>query len=84
MFSRLREREWRAPSEARTGYASHSRATIDAPAVERAVDHVHLLLARQPHEVHRIARDPDRQADTSPGWSIASSSISRFSTFTFM
>src|SRR5262245_25497680 len=27
--------------------------------VERAVDHVHLLLAGQAHEVHRVARDAD-------------------------
>src|SRR6185295_6965319 len=30
-------------------------------AVEGAVDDVHLLLAAQPHEVHRVARDPDRE-----------------------
>src|SRR4029077_304442 len=30
--------------------------------VERAVDHVHLLLARQAYEVHGVARDADREA----------------------
>src|SRR5262245_30165123 len=30
--------------------------------MEGPVDHVHLLLARQPHEVHRVARDANRQA----------------------
>src|SRR6185369_16055006 len=32
------------------------------PAVEGAVDHVHLLLARQPDEVDRVARHADREA----------------------
>src|SRR4249919_3754007 len=30
--------------------------------VERAIDHVHLLLARQPHEIDRVTRHADRQA----------------------
>src|SRR6516164_732184 len=30
-----------------------------SPTVERAVDDVHLLLAREPYEVHRVARDTD-------------------------
>src|SRR5687768_1330652 len=36
--------------------------TSDMPlSVERAVDDVHLLLPRQPHEVDRVARHPDGQ-----------------------
>src|SRR5512139_1144682 len=45
-----------------------SRLTCSAEAVailssvEGAIDDVHLLLAGQPHEVHRVARHSDRQA----------------------
>src|SRR6185369_10902070 len=39
-----------------------SGTRVSAVAVERAIDDVHLLLATQPHEVHRVPRDPDRQA----------------------
>src|SRR5215471_8249789 len=31
-------------------------------AVERAIDHVHLLLSCQSHEVHRVARHANREA----------------------
>src|SRR4051794_1681047 len=37
-----------------TGLAAAS--TIMSGAVERAVDHIHLLVARQPHEIDRISR----------------------------
>src|SRR5512134_1408986 len=30
-------------------------------AVEGPVDHVHLLLAREPHEIHRVPRHADRE-----------------------
>src|SRR4026209_1436856 len=30
--------------------------------VERAIDHVHLLLLRETHEVHGVARHADREA----------------------
>src|ERR1700754_5013355 len=43
-----------------TGFATVSKAM--SVAVERAVDHVHLLLARQPDEIDGIARHADRQA----------------------
>src|SRR5882724_984662 len=48
-----------ASSEADSGIAASGIASVS---VERPVDHVHLLLAREPDEVHRIARDADRQA----------------------
>src|SRR6186713_1446403 len=35
---------------------------MTASAVKRPVDDVHLLVARQPHEVHRISGDADGQA----------------------
>jgi hypothetical protein len=47
------------------GLFAAERDAIGQPsgrAVERAVDDVHLLLAAEPHEVHRVSRDADRQA----------------------
>src|SRR5580765_5012257 len=43
--------------------ASETAAASDmGVSVKGTVDHVHLLLARQPHEIHRVAGDADRQA----------------------
>src|SRR5262245_44465000 len=42
--------------------AGSALIAIALRAVERAVDHVHLLLAGQAHEVHRVARHTNRQA----------------------
>src|SRR4030095_9981679 len=39
------------------GSSGNGRAPVEGP-----VDHVHLLLAREPHEVHRVARDAARRA----------------------
>src|SRR5436305_1463605 len=36
-------------------------AKLISRSVEGSVDHIQLLLAREAHEVHRIARYPDRQ-----------------------
>src|SRR5688572_3193782 len=47
---------------ASSGVAAAASAPIASARVERAVDHVHLLLAGQPDEVDRVARDADRQA----------------------
>src|SRR5574338_1473321 len=47
---------------ASSGPCAASRSSGMAPlSVEGPLDHVHLLLARQPHEVHGVARDADRQ-----------------------
>src|SRR6188508_266140 len=35
---------------------------MPAPSMERPVDDVHLLVARQAHEVHGVSRDANRQA----------------------
>src|SRR5262245_13922582 len=42
--------------------AAASPATIVSASVERAIDHVHLLFAREAHEVHCVARYADREA----------------------
>ena len=53
--------------DSRLSIAARGSSVVRRP-VEGAVDDVHLLLARQPHEVHGVARDADRQAaGTSPG-----------------
>src|SRR5262245_40214743 len=43
-------------------FAAASPSDMRAGSVEGPVDDVHLLLAREPHEVHRVAGHPDRQA----------------------
>ena len=46
-----------APADGRVARQASTRRSV-----ERAVDHVHLLLAGQAHEVHRVAGDADREA----------------------
>src|SRR3954470_16293487 len=58
----------RSPFETRRSYglpigtsASDTATLILSRAVEGAVDHIHLLFARQAHEIHRITGDANRQ-----------------------
>src|SRR6185369_9893761 len=53
---------WTRSSNGLRASSATAGASDTSLSVEGAVDDVHLLLARQPHEVDRVARYPNRQA----------------------
>src|SRR5512145_732153 len=55
-------RSWYASFASSTGSFAATFSGMAISPVERPIDDIHLLFARQPHEIDRIARHADRQA----------------------